>query len=172
MPGPVFLRGERLSLRTVESEDHDFVRRHWNRPDIRHGTNRYTPITRGQLTDRFASEDYDEIHFLPCDDGDPVGFLWLFRIDDVAGRGELGYWVCADERGKGYATEAAELGVRYAFDERGLQKVIARVFEGNDASMCVLEKAGFQREGCLRDHYFVDGEHVNTYLYGLLAADR
>jgi RimJ/RimL family protein N-acetyltransferase len=171
MPGPVFLNGDRLTLRTVESDDYEFIHRHWNEPSIRHGTNKYEPADRNLIDEFFRNSD-DEVHFLPCHDGDPVGFLWLFRIDDVAGRGEMGYWITPDERGRGYATEAAQLGIKYAFDERGLQKLMARVFEGNNPSMHILEKAGFQREGCLRDHYYVDGEHIDTHLYGLLASER
>lgn len=112
------------------------------------------------------------MHFLPCRDGDPIGFLWLFRIDDIARRGEIGYWIRPEDQGQGYATEAAKLGLRYAFDERGLHKVMARVFEGNAPSRRVLEKVGFEKGAHLRDHYYVDGEYVDTSLFGLLTDDR
>lgn len=35
--------------------------------------------------------------------------------------------------------------------------------------MRILEKLGFEQEGCLRDQYYVAGQYVDTYLYGLLA---
>jgi RimJ/RimL family protein N-acetyltransferase len=171
MPGPVFLDGDRLALRTVESDDYEFIHRHWNEPSIRHGTSKYRPANETQIAD-FLEESEDAVHFLPCDDGKPVGFLWLFRIDDVASRAEIGYWIVPGERGNGYATEAARLGIRYAFDERGLRKLMARVFEGNDSSTRILERVGFQQEGCLRDHYYVDGDYVDTYLYSLLVSER
>ncbi|MDZ5810788.1 GNAT family protein [Halorubrum sp. AD140] len=104
--------------------------------------------------------------------GDPIGFIWLFHIDDIAARGELGYWICPEEQGQGYATESKKLALKYAFDERGLQKVVARAFEGNAAPRRVLDKLGFKEEGYLRDHYFVNGEYIDTYLFGLLADDR
>jgi RimJ/RimL family protein N-acetyltransferase len=56
----------------------------------------------------------------------------------------------------------------YAVDDRGLHRVTARGFETNDASRRVLEKVGFEREGTLRDHYYVDGEYVDAHVYGLL----
>ena len=171
MPGPVYLESDRLELRTVESEDAEFIQRHWNTPELRRWFAKSDPIDRGRLTE-FLETDENEVHFLPCRDGDPVGFLWLFRIDDVAGRGEIGYWIRPAEQGDGYATEAVELGLRYAFDERGLHKVVARVLEGNTASRRVLEKLGFEEEGHLRDHYYVDGEYVDTHLLGLLTEDR
>ncbi|SDQ72033.1 GNAT family N-acetyltransferase [Halopelagius longus] len=171
MPGPVFLESDRLSLRTVESEDREFIRSHWNSPELRHWFAKTDPIDSERLSDFLETND-TEVHFLPCRDSVPVGFLWLFRIDDVAGRGEIGYWVSPEEQGNGYATEAAELGLRYAFNERGLHKVMARVFEGNKTSQRILEKLGFEEEGYLREHYFVDGEYVDTRFFGLLADDK
>lgn len=168
MPGPCFLRGDRLSLRTVESEDREFVQRHWNDPAVRHWFAKDTPMDSAGVTDFLAADD-ETVQFLPCRDGTPVGFVWLFDVDDTAGRGEIGYWIAPEEQGDGYATEAADLGLRYAFDERGFNKVVARVFEGNTASRHVLEKLGFEEEGYLRQHYYVDGEFVDTRLFGLLA---
>lgn len=171
MPGPIYLEGDRLSLCTADPDDEAFVRQHWNRPELRH----WFPISRplqGPSLDDILEVTDENVPFLPCRDGDPVGFLWLFAIDDTAGRCEIGYWIRPDEHGQGYATEAAELGLRYAFDERRLHKVMARVFEGNTPSRRVLEKLSFEREGHLRDHYYIDGEYVDTLLFGLLADDR
>ncbi|WP_226479930.1 GNAT family N-acetyltransferase [Natrinema amylolyticum] len=169
MPGSAFLSGDRLTLRPIEPDDHAFLSRHWNDPAVRHGTNKYAPITESDIADLLAADD--TVHFLACRDGDPVGLTWLFQISDVHGNGELGYWIATDETGQGYATEAAGLCLRYAFDERNLRKVIARVFEDNDPSMRVLEKLGFREEGQLRDHYYVDGRSVNAVLYGMLESE-
>jgi RimJ/RimL family protein N-acetyltransferase len=169
MPGPVFLAGDRLSLRTVTPEDHEFLVRHWNASDVRHGTAVTKPMTAERVETLLNRSD--AVHFLPCHSGGPVGFVWLFDIDDVAQRAELGYWIARDERGVGYGTHAAELAVRYAFAERGLRKVSARVFETNDASRQILETLGFEREGCLREHYYADGDHLDAYLYSLLDSE-
>lgn len=183
MPGAAFLHGDRLALHTVTEADYEFLHDHWNDPDVRHGFARYQP----QRPSDFAEyvDDEDTVPFVICvadqqeatesasgrPRAEPVGFLWLFDVEDVLGRAQLGYWIAPDEQRQGYATEAAELGVRYAFDERGLHRVMARVFVTNDASRRVLEKVGFEREGTLRDHYYVDGKHVDAHVYGLLDDD-
>ncbi len=169
MPGPAFLSGKSLTLRTVERTDHAFLARHWNDLTVRHGTNKYAPMTESDVAELLAADD--AVHFLPCRSGDPVGLAWLFRINDVNANGELGYWIAPGEAGQGYATDAARLCLRYAFDERNLRKVIARVFEDNAASMRVLEKLGFREEGRLRDHYYVDGQRVDAVVYGLLESE-
>ena len=45
------------------------------------------------------------------------------------------------------------------------------MFEGNEASERVLEKVGFEREGRLRDLYYVDGEFIDATLFGYLAEE-
>lgn len=167
MPGPVFLPGDELALHTVEETDHAWIHEHWSRPGIRHGTNQNVPRTEDEWG-RFLD---DAVAFLPCVDGEPVGLVWLFGVDETAGHAELGYWIAPGARGNGYATAAARLAVRYAFDERGFHRVQARVFDWNEASARVLEKLGFREEGRLREHYYVDGEHVDARLFGLLAAE-
>lgn len=167
MPGPVFLRGDNLNLRIVEEEDIGFVHEHEHLPEVRRGFGWRPPRTRAGWRELLQAED--SYQFLVCRDGEPVGAAWLFRVDEVDRQAELGYWVVPDEQGKGYATEAAELLVRFAFSERGLHKVVARVLEGNDASRRVLEKLGFQREASLREHHFVGGRFVDTELLGLLS---
>lgn len=59
---------------------------------------------------------------------------------------EIGYWIGRPYWGRGYATAAAELLIEEA-RRRGLERLYAEVFVENPASMRVLEKAGFVREG-------------------------
>jgi RimJ/RimL family protein N-acetyltransferase len=168
MPGGPFLAGDRLTLRAVEPEDYAFVAEHGTRPTIRHGTNAQDPITEPGVADLVEG---DGVHVLPCRDGEPVGFAWAFDIDDQAGRAEVGYWIVEGERVQGYATDTLELLAEWAFVERGLHRLQATVLAGNDASARVLEKVGFEREGTRREHLWVDGEHVDAAIYGLLAPE-
>ena len=170
MVGPAYLHGDRLSLRTVESEDHAFVHEQANSPSVRRWTYWNVPRSRDEVTDYLDGRDAP--HFLPCLDGDPIGYAWLMDVDETSGHAEVGFWIVQEERDSGYATETLDLVVEYAFQERGLRRLFARVFEGNDASMRVLEKVGFEREGCLREHYYVDGGPVDALIFGLLSCDR
>lgn len=170
MPGPIVFTGDQLTLRTVRSDDEAFLRRHWNDPDLRRWFGKARPTDAERLSALLDADD--TIPFVPCREGDPVGFVWLFDIDNVAGRGELGYWITPAEREQGYATAAAALAVQYAFRERRFHKVVARVFDGNTPSRRVLETLGFEQEGVFRDHYFLEGEYVDAFLYGLLAEER
>ncbi len=172
MPGPAFLGGERLTLHAVTPDDAAFVAEHWNDPQIRRYTNQHDPQTASEFREMIEGSDDGFVGFLPCLAGDPVGYVWAFDVNDVAGHAEVGYWIVDEERGQGYATEAVDLLAEWAFEDRQLHRLQARVFAGNEASVRVLEKAGFEREGTLREAYRVEGEYVDATLFGLLAAER
>ncbi|WP_336326570.1 GNAT family N-acetyltransferase [Halovenus sp. HT40] len=170
MPGATFLRGNRIELRTVTPSDYEFLHEYGNDPAIREGAPAPTPVREDDLA-AFVEEDDRSTQFLPCHDGTPVGFVFLFDIDPQRDHAEVGCWIVPDEQGNRYATEATTLCLEHAFEDRGLHKVFARVFEHNDASMSVLENIGFQQEGRLREHDYIRGEYRDTYLFGLLAEE-
>jgi ribosomal-protein-alanine N-acetyltransferase len=174
MPGPVFLRGETVTLRTVEDEDVPFLQETVNDPDVRHGLSASQPKTEQAEREWLESEtglDSENAHLLVCVDGDPVGTVGLMAVSTQPGTAEIGYFLSPDAWGNGYATDAVRTLAAYGFRERRLHRVYAKVLAGNDGSQRVLEKAGFEREGTLRDHWFRDGRHEDVYVYGLLAGE-
>ncbi len=70
--------------------------------------------------------------------------------------------------GKGYAYEAWGLILAYAFRRLGLRRITAGVAEGNEASITVLQKLGFQIEGCQRAEYWIDNRYRDRFMLGLL----
>jgi ribosomal-protein-alanine N-acetyltransferase len=60
---------------------------------------------------------------------------------------EIAYGVAADHQRRGYATEAAEALVAYAFSSGEVRVVRAHTFSDANASTRVLEKCGFRRIG-------------------------
>lgn len=172
MTGAVFMRGERLTLTTIHPADYAFVQEQFNDPAIRQQAGVSLPLTKDAVAD-FVEETEDTVQFLVCRDETPIGHVVLTELDTQASTGELGWVVIVRaEQGNGYATEAADLCLTHAFDDRGLHKVWARVNEGNEASIRMLEKLGFQREGVLREQEYADGERVDVYRYGLLSSER
>ncbi|WP_135534278.1 GNAT family N-acetyltransferase [Halostella pelagica] len=174
MPGATFLRGETVSLRTVESDDIEFLRDAVNHPDVWRTTLMSTPKNSEQEREFFEEvvSDEDSVDLLVTADDRPVGMVSLNTVDEENGVGELGYWIVPDEWGNGYATDAARTLTEYAFDQRRLHRVQARVVAFNDASARVLEKAGFEREGVHREAVFVDGEHRDVVWYARLVTDQ
>jgi RimJ/RimL family protein N-acetyltransferase len=100
-----------------------------------------------------------------------IGTCTLFRIDREHRRCELGYILRRDLWGRGFATEALTALMDHAFGTLDLHRVEADVDPRNDASLRLVERLGFRREGHLRERYFVAGEVQDSVIYGLLAPD-
>jgi RimJ/RimL family protein N-acetyltransferase len=176
VPGPVFAEGDSVALHTIEEEDLEFLQRGRNHPEIRRPLTDVDPRNGEQIREYFensVSDDGDGFGFLVCrsDDEEPVGAVHIPWIRTKHGSGMLMYWVLPEHQGNGYVTEATELILDFAFEERRLAKVYAIVLETNVGSQRVLEKLDFQREGVHRKETFVDGERRDSYRYGLLAEE-
>ncbi|WP_267640760.1 GNAT family N-acetyltransferase [Haloarchaeobius amylolyticus] len=172
MVDTTFLRGDRLALRSVEPSDLDFLRHHQNDPAMRGSLTRSFPQTIADAESFLDSVTVREnLAFVAIHAGERVGFVALFDVEHVPGRARLGYWVVPEHQGEGYATEMVDLVVEYAFDELRLHKVTADTLAANEASQRVLEKLGFDREGVLREHEYIDGSFVDSHLYAILRSD-
>lgn len=79
--------------------------------------------------------------------------------------GYFGYWLGERYWGRGIMSAAARAASDYALDHFGLIRLEAYVFAWNPASMRVLEKAGFVREGILRKSVLKDGQLIDQVLY-------
>jgi ribosomal-protein-alanine N-acetyltransferase len=88
-----------------------------------------------------------------------AGFINLNEI--VLGpyrRGLLGYGAFMPGAGQGFMAEGLEEVTRVAFDELGLHRLEADIQPGNRASLKLVEKAGFRREGLSPGFIFIDGQ--------------
>ena len=83
-------------------------------------------------------------------DGKLIGNL-SFKGSPDEGVVELGYGIDEEYRGYGYATEAVETILTWAFDQPGVTAVAAETEEGNAASQRVLAKCGFLPAGTGRE---------------------
>ncbi len=80
-----------------------------------------------------------------------IGGIGLVVGSDIYRRSaEIGYWLGEPFWGRGIATRAVRQLTETAFAEHDLVRIWAGVFAGNPASARVLEKAGYELEGRLR----------------------
>lgn len=98
--------------------------------------------------------------------------LGIVDVDDILWSQRVG-WLAyaighAADRRQGIGTEAVTLGITFAFHELNLHRVSATVFAYNPASIALLERLGFTREGAFRSFIERDGRRHDMLLYGLL----
>lgn len=102
-----------------------------------------------------------------------VGGLTLANIRrGVAQAGSIGYWVGAPYARHGYMTAAVRALIPYGFGTLRLHRLEAACIPTNSASIGLLEKTGFKREGYARGYLCINGAWEDHLLYARLADDR
>lgn len=82
----------------------------------------------------------------------------------------FGYWLGRAYWGRGIATAACVAFTDYAMNKRGFVRLEAAVYGPNVASMRVLEKCGYSREGIMRKAIIKNGEVLDSHLYAKVKA--
>lgn len=99
-----------------------------------------------------------------------VGCVGLEPLTDVhAGTTHIGYWLGEPYWGRGIMTAAVQAIAGHAFSPLGFKRIETPVFAWNPASMRVLEKCGFVREGVMAKSVLKDGELIDSVLYARIA---
>jgi len=92
-----------------------------------------------------------------------VGLVLFER--ECRGVAEIGYWVGEAYWGRGIATAACAALTAYGFERLGLRRLETKVYAPNAASMRVLEKCGYLREGVMRDAVVKNGVVLDAHAY-------
>jgi [ribosomal protein S5]-alanine N-acetyltransferase len=101
-----------------------------------------------------------------------VGALALANIRrGVAQAGSLGYWTGAPYIRRGYMTAAVRALIPVVFDVLRLHRLEAACIPTNLASIRLLEKTGFRREGYARGYLCINGTWQDHLLYARLQSD-
>ena len=172
------LKGERIGLRSIESEeDIRYLFKAFNDPEamgeyvsfearsweafqtfIKEGaksTAQFTPFLIEKRDGDNRKIIGSLVHFIPH----PLVKSCLeigYGIDDIT------------LRRKGYALEAVGLLIDYLFETKILERIQATTNIANIGSQRVLEKLGFTKEGTMRKGDFIKGKFSDLLLYSLL----
>lgn len=122
--------------------------------------------------DQRADTSYAFFLFRKADDA-LVGGLTLANIRrGVAQAGSLGYWIGEPFARRGLMTGALHGLVPFAFGSLRLHRLEAACIPSNAASIRLLEKMGFAREGYAREYLCINGLWQDHLLFARLTSDR
>lgn len=101
--------------------------------------------------------------------GKIIGRCGLHNWNRDHWRAEIGY-LMEDEgfKQQGLMSEAVEAVIDYGFKQMNLNRIEALVADYNTASLKLLEKNGFVKEGVMRNHYYVNGVFEDSVVFSLL----
>lgn len=93
------------------------------------------------------------------DDEKTIGTMALHNINWIDRRATTGSMIGeAEYRGKGYASDAKMILLKYAFETLGLHKIVSHAFARNQKSIEYSKRCGYQVEATLKDEHFRHGE--------------
>ena len=99
-------------------------------------------------------------------DGEAIGGIGFKLGVDIARLSlEMGYWLAEPFWGRGFTSRAVTAASDWALDNYKIVRIFATVFSHNVASIRVLEKAGFEREGILRRSAIKNGVILDQVMY-------
>ncbi|WP_019640634.1 GNAT family N-acetyltransferase [Paenibacillus fonticola] len=142
------LESPRLVLRQVTFDDCESLFQCMTHPLVRSNTGLHPEtLLFPERLFRYFNECYDnlrDLHFAVelTGPGSIIGLCSLQYWEQRTGKARLGYMISPSYWGRGYATEAAQLLIRYGFEALGLRRIEARCASTNPASERVLQKCG------------------------------
>jgi len=160
-----------VTLRLPEERDVAAIERGIADPDVIRSFGRPT-LTAEHLLE-LNRRRWDEgvgATFAICDAADGcVGHVFVNLGD--AQRGNIGYWLLPEARGRGLATRAVRLLSRWTLRDLALARLGLLAEPWNYQSQRVAERVGFRREGILRSYAEIDGRRVDYVSFSLLPGD-
>jgi [ribosomal protein S5]-alanine N-acetyltransferase len=166
-----------VHLRPVDLSDWPTIHEWARRSDVTQyqewGPNRAIETREYVLAAIGAASELPQVrHVLSVVERDRVVGLIELTVTDPGPRiADLGYAVHPNASGRGIATAAARLAVRFAFDQLGFRMVHATCDTTNAASVRVLEKLGMRLEQTIPHHIWLGSRWRDTHVFSLRAED-
>lgn len=165
-----------IRLRPFYRQDRDVTLAWRNAPAIRDAVMGFrfpvTDVMEDRWFDRVLDgKDKSQAYFAieSVEDQALVGFCSLVDIDYQSSNAQLGIMIGDSSKHKGgLGTDALRLTLSFAFKSLNLNRVYVFVRAQNAAANKLFDKLGFEQEGVLKDHYFVDGEYEDVHVKALL----
>lgn len=105
------------------------------------------------------------------DDPTIIGSCGFLNMSQANFRAEIGYELHRSYWRKGIVSEALAAIIKYGFEEMKLNRIEALVEPENVASVQLLERFRFLREGLLREYEYGAGKFDDLYMYSMLRKD-
>jgi len=168
----VLVRGQRIQLRTTVKSDMDLKVKWYNDPEVNKTLVLPEKLELQRTYEWFERAQKDKTRedwVIETLGGEAIGVIGIKEINRNNRSGLL-YIVIGEKQywGKGVGSESELLAMHYGFRELDLHKIRGSALESNAASLAVIKRVGFTREGTLRDEYFRDGEFFDVHIFSIL----
>jgi ribosomal-protein-alanine N-acetyltransferase len=158
-----------VEIRRVLRANHEHLRP-WNpAPSSAEDPSSITEVSKAVLRQRRDWKRGTGYVFMVASREAPQPFVGKIALNGIM-RGAmwgayLGYWMAAEEQGKGLVVEALRAVLDFGFGPAGLHRVQAAIMPRNARSLRVIEKLGFRREGLAERYLQIAGKWEDHLLF-------
>lgn len=171
------LQKDNIVLRAPELEDVDFLFTLENDAQLWHLSNTTIPFSRFDIEQYVLEAEKDafrsrQIRFMiDKNSGETmktIGAIDLFDLEPKHRRAGIGIMISEEESGKGLASKALEVLIEYAFTTLNLHQLYCNVEVGNNKSLQLFERKGFEKMGVKKDWNMQNGSWVDEYFLQII----
>ena len=169
------LENDIIKLRALETEDLDFLFSVENDPQFWEVSNTLAPYSR-QLLGQYLKNAHQDIFeakqlrlvISKKKDSTVLGLVDLFDFNPQHKRAGIGILVLKKYQQKGYAAQALEVFIRYAFEHLDLHQLYANIPVSNEKSLHLFQKLNFLEIGIKKDWIKVKNQFQDVTLLQLI----
>ncbi|MCF8296174.1 MAG: GNAT family N-acetyltransferase [Saprospiraceae bacterium] len=170
--------GKKILLRALEPSDIDLLYKWENDQEIWKVSNTVIPFSRFLLEQYVMSADQDiystkQLRLMidlkePEENNKTIGSIDLFDFDPHNKRAGVSILISKENRCKGYASEALELLISYAFETLNLHQLYCNIGVDNKSSLKLFHNCDFKIIGTKKDWVFYDDEWQDEFMLQLV----
>lgn len=164
-------------LRPIVMDDIEFVFKGLSHPEVI----KYYGVSYDSLeATKEQMEWYESLHanhtgawwaIVSLDKNEFYGAVGINNYQPEHRKAELGYWLLPEYWGRGLMQVATKIIVDFVFESFHLNRLEATVEPENTASKVLLQRLGFQYEGCMRQTEIKNGQYIDLEMYARLKND-
>lgn len=169
------LKGESTKLRAIEPYDLDTIHKWENDSSIWHLSNTLAPFSKN-IIKQFIDNSHLDIFqakqlrlMIENINGETIGTIDLFDYDPLHKRAGIGILIAEKEnRGKGYASDALGVLIKYCFSVLQLHQLFCNITDDNIESINLFTKKGFRLIGTKKDWLLFSDGTKDESMYQLI----
>jgi len=165
--------GERIYLSPINKDDAEIYTKWLNDPEVtKNLTLHNSVITLSKEKEMLEKLSEGYIFAIVKNDDTLIGNIGMHDIDNICRKATLGLFIGdAENRGKGYGSEALRLILEYGFNTLNMHNIMLLVHSDNNQGIACYKKVGFKEFGRRRECVFKNGQYFDEIYMEMLASE-
>ena len=169
------LKGKYVGLRAIEESDLSQLLLWRNQPNYRRFFREYRELSQNDQRNWFDSKVLNDkstemFSIVDVNTGELLGACGLCYIDWINRNADFSIYIGKDDLyiDEKYAIEAAQIMMKYGFEELNLHKLWSEIYSFDEAKKVMFDRLGFKLEGVHKEKHWTEGKWCDSLFYGYL----